>query len=50
MTGQIIPPADTPCHAIASSVETPTHILSAAHARPLTVETPILIPVKEPGP
>ena len=36
--------------AIASSVETAIQGLLSAKQRPLTADTPILIPVKEPGP
>ena len=36
--------------AIASSVETPKHGLSAAQARPLTAAMPMRRPVNEPGP
>ena len=32
------------------AVETPVQGFPEAQARPLTVETPILIPVNEPGP
>ena len=35
---------------MASRVETPTQGLSEAQARPFTVETPMRMPVKEPGP
>ena len=50
MTGHIKLLALTPCQAMASNVETPAQGLLAAKARPLTVDMPIRIPVKEPGP
>ena len=50
ITAQMVPPAETPCHAMASSVETPVHGFSSAHERPLTVAMPIRMPVKDPGP
>ena len=35
---------------MASRVDTPTQGLSAAQAKPFTVDTPMRMPVKEPGP
>ena len=35
---------------MASRVDTPTQGLSEAQARPLTIDTPMRTPVKEPGP
>ena len=49
-TGQMIPAADKPCQASASSVDTPTQGFCVAQARPLTVDTPMRMPVKDPGP
>ena len=35
---------------MASSVDTPVQGFSSAQARPLTIDTPMRMPVKEPGP
>ena len=50
MAQTISPSAKAAFRAMAASVDTPTAGLSTEKARPLAAETPMRMPVKEPGP